>query len=70
MKNFFFIVFVVIILLTSCHNSDKTQGNTHSTEKSIGRPVGRPYVNVFGTKVYLNAYEVNALGTSINIHYE
>lgn len=33
MKNVF-IVFVVIILLTSCHNSDKTQGNTHSTEKS------------------------------------
>lgn len=33
MKNVF-IVFVVVILLASCRNSDKTEGNTHSTEKS------------------------------------
>ena len=43
---------------------------SHSTEKPVGKIVGRPYANVFGTKVYLNAYEVNVLGTSINIHYE
>ena len=43
---------------------------SHSTEKPVGRPMGRPYVNVFGHKVYLNAYEVNVLGTHINIHYE
>ncbi len=43
---------------------------SHSTEKPVGKIVGRPYANVFGTKVYLNAHEVNVLGTSINIHYE
>lgn len=26
---------------------------SHSTEKSIGRPVGRPYVKVWGKKMYI-----------------
>lgn len=42
-----------------------------SSEKSVGRTIGRPYATVFGHKVYLSlseAEKANAVG--ITVHHE
>lgn len=42
-----------------------------SSENPAGKIVGRPYVNVFGTKVYLSPSEAEkANAVNINVHYE
>lgn len=42
-----------------------------SSEKSVGKVIGRPYVNVFGTKVYLSPSEAeSAIAVGINVHHE
>lgn len=42
-----------------------------SSEKSIGKVIGRPYVNVFGHKVFLSPSEAERTkAVNINVHYE
>lgn len=42
-----------------------------STENPVGKAIGRPYVKVFGNKVFLSISEAeNAIAVGINVHHE